>query len=154
MNRKIRICTLLAALILALAGTAAAEQQLILPDGGHIITLPDGLSVLPRDAGTAELYAVYGKEDLELEVFIYPGNGRSVEENAQALADAGREAEIREVGGVSMLCYREMDEADGALCIGYMYPVNGAFVELSFWYASEAAAAETVTIMNSFRELP
>ena len=134
-----------------LPGAGCAEgRTVILPDGAHQIRLPADMEVLTPEKGVERLWAVYGMRDLELEIFTYTGNGLSPQENAERLTEAGSEAEIREIAGVSFLVYRDRDEADGALCIGYMYPVGDTFVELSFWYGSTEAGEQTKEIMETF----
>ena len=147
-----KITALLLSAFLLLGG-ALAEQEVILPDGAHSLMLPEGMSALPRDPGMKELYAVFGEEGLEMEIFVYPGNGADLTENAQTLVSGGKEAEVREIRGVELLVYRDTDEADGAKCIGYMYPAGDSFVEICFWYGTNEAGLKIRSMMETFQEL-
>ncbi len=147
-----KLIALILSAFLMLSG-AFADQEVILPDGLHSLMLSEGMSALPKDPGMKELYAVFGEEGLEMEIFVYPGNGADLIENAQTLVSSGKDAEVREIGGVELLVYRDTDEADGAKCIGYMYPTGDSFVEICFWYGTNEAGLKIRSMMESFREL-
>ncbi len=147
------MAALLCLMILAAAGAAGAEVKQKLPDDKHLIVLPDSLKQIPVTRDDANLWKLFLGEDLELEIFLYRGNGLTLMENAQALTENGREAEIRLVGDTEMLCYRDRDEADGAPCIGYVYIDGNRFIELTFWYGSDEAGMMSYEIMESFQPL-
>ena len=86
-------------------------------------------------------------------LMLSEGNGADLIENAQTLVSSGKDAEVREIGGVELLVYRDTDEADGAKCIGYMYPTGDSFVEICFWYGTNEAGLKIRSMMESFREL-
>lgn len=145
-------CLLLAALLLT-AGGASAEKRQKLPDGNHTIILPDSMRLLQVTKSDTNLWRLFIGDNLELEIFLYKGNGLTLEENAQALVEAGKEAELRQVSDTVMLCYRDRDEADGAPCIGYVYEDGNRFVELTFWYGTEEAGQTALAVMESYQPL-
>ena len=150
---KVKWAAWLLCLMLLISGAAArADQQVVLPDGIHCLTLPEGMIALPVDPTLGTLTAVYGSGDLEIEIFLYSAGDANMTELAQALTANGRETEIRENGGVEMLVYRDQDEADGALCIGYMYRAEDYAVEICFWYSTTEAGEQSRRIMETFRE--
>ena len=130
---------------------AWAEQELTLPDGIHCLELPDSLRYTPPTEEESYLWAIYLDDSFEMEVFLYPSGGMTLEETVLALAENGRVAELREIDGVEMLCYRDQDEVDGARCIGYVYPVEDQFMEITFWYGTNEAGEMAADIMETFR---
>ncbi len=146
------LCVLLALLLLT-AGAAAAEKKQKLPDGNHTIILPDDMQMLQVTKSDTNLWRLFIGENLELEIFLYKGNGLTLEENALTLTEAGKEAELRQISDTVMLCYRDLDEADGAPCIGYVYVDGDRFIELTFWYGSEEAGQTALSVMESFQPL-
>ncbi len=146
------LCVLLALVLLA-AGAAAAEKKQKLPDGSHTIILPEDMQMLQVTRSDTNLWRLFVGDNLELEIFLYKGNGMTLEENALALTEAGKEAELRQIGDTVMLCYRDRDEADGAPCIGYVYVDGDRFIELTFWYGSEEAGQTALAVMESFQPL-
>ena len=91
------------------------------------------------------------KPDLEMLVFAYNAGGTSLETLAEALTEAGRDAQIREINSERFLVYQDRDDADGAACVGYSYLYQGWMIEITFFYGSQAAADMTAVIMESFR---
>ncbi len=152
--RKKTAALLMAALLFVFGG-ALGELRQKLPDGNHTIIVPDSLKAVWVTRDDPNLWRLFlGQNlDLELEIFSYKGNGKTLMENALELTEAGREVEIRQVADTEMLCYRDRDEADGAPCIGYVYIHGDRFVELTFWYGSEEAGETTLAIMESFQPL-
>ncbi len=150
MKKAAALCVFI---FLLVTGCAGAEKVQKMPDENHTITLPDSLKPSRITKDDPNLWRLFLGEDLELEIFVYQGNGLTLEENALALTEAGKEAELRLVGDTVMLCYRDLDEADGAPCIGYVYVDGERFVEITFWYGSEEAGETTLAIMESFQPL-
>ena len=75
----------------------------------------------------------------------------TLRESAEKLAANGMEAELREVNGVEMLVYRLTDDTDGTPCIGYVFMDGTQMVEVFFWYATQEAADQSKTIMETIR---
>ena len=107
-GRKGRILalTLAAAILLGCCGSATAElileqdTEAILPDGEHRITLPAGMISLTPDPEESDLKGIFLREpDLEMLVYAYDGQGSTVRGLAKALREAGRDAEVRRIGG-------------------------------------------------------
>ena len=134
-----------------MGGTAGADAML--PDGLHRLTLPAGMVSQTPDADETNLKGIFLREpDLEMLVFAYPANGATVETLAESLAEAGREAQVRQISGELFLVYQDRDEADGAPCVGYSYLYKDWMIEISFFYSTQEAADLTKTIMESFRQ--
>ena len=129
------------------------DTDAMLPDGQHLLTLPAGMISQTPDGDETNLKGVFLREpDLEMLVFAYRANGATVEGLAEALKEAGREAQVREIDGQMFLVYQDRDEADGTPCVGYSYLYKDWMIEISFFYSSQEAADLTKTIMESFRE--
>ncbi len=148
-----KTAALLTAALLFVFGGALGELRQKLPDGNHTIIVPDSLKAVRVTRDDPNLWRLFLGRDLELEIFVYKGNGKTLMENALELSEAGRDVEIRQVADTEMLCYRDRDEADDAPCIGYVYVHGDRFVELTFWYGSEEAGETTLAIMESFQPL-
>ncbi len=156
MNRRVArtlVCFTLLLVLTAGATGAGAARAILLPDGVYAFAIPDALEWVPPDRSEQPLRGIWLSEELglELEIFLYPAGGRTLEETATALTEAGRSAEIRDIGGLPVLCYRDLDEADGAPCIGYVYLLADQFTELTFWYGTEQAGEMTRAIMETLR---
>ncbi len=144
-----RLLCLIAGLML-LAGCAFAEQAVALPGGRYVISVPDELRYSgPRKTDSA-LFA-YVSPNLEMDVFDYDSGRNTTQDLAQRMAREGIDTEIRRVNGLEMIVYRTVDPSDGALCIGYILIDGGRVTELSFWYATNEAAAKIEKIMQSIR---
>ncbi|MBO4292174.1 MAG: hypothetical protein J5898_09735 [Lachnospiraceae bacterium] len=146
-------------LLLLLSGNAGGEilltndTEAMLPDGVHLITMPAGMISQIPDPEESDLKGIFiRKPDLEMLVFAYNAGGTSVEALAEALREAGRETQIREISGERFLVYQDRDEADGAACVGYSYMYQGWMIEIAFFYGSQEAADLTAKIMESFHE--
>lgn len=128
-----------------------ADTAAMMPDGTHCVTLPAGMIFQMPSPEEKDLKGVFLRApDLEMLVFAYDAQGKTVEELTQSLINAGRNAEIREVAGEQFLVYRETDDADGASCIGYGYLHDGWMIETAFFYGSQEAADLSTRIMESF----
>ena len=146
-------------ILLLLAGSARGDillkddMEAMLPDGVHLITLPAGMISQTPDPEESDLKGIFiRKPDLEMLVFAYEADGASVESLAEALTEAGREAQVREINGERFLVYQDRDDADGAACVGYSYLYQGWMIEISFFYGSQEAADLTAKIMESFHK--
>ena len=154
---KKRIACLALAVLLAVAGCAFAEQELVLPQSRYALTVPDGMTFSAPGDNDSGVYACFSEEiALEIDYTAYPletareaGMAATLQETAEKLAQQGKEAELRLVGGIEMLCYRQQDETDGTPCVGYIFEEDGWIIEIDFWYATEEAAEMTVKIMES-----
>ncbi len=154
---KKRIGAALMAVLLYLCGPAlgdvvlTAETDAMMPDGVHCVTLPAGMVFQMPSSEEKDLKGVFLRApDLEMLVFAYDAQGKTVEELTQNLTKAGRTAEIRELAGERFLVYRETDEADGASCVGYGYLYGKWMIETVFFYGSQVAADLSTVIMESF----
>ncbi|MBR2824520.1 MAG: hypothetical protein IKE24_12655 [Clostridia bacterium] len=147
---------LLCCLLFGLAGAEVRlteETDVLLPDGVHRLTLPGGMVSLTPDADEPDLKGIFLREpDLEMLVFAYAAHGATAESLAQALAAAGRDAQVRDIHGERFLVYRDRDEADGTPCVGYGYMYGDWLIEISFFYSTQEAADLTKTIMESFHQ--
>ncbi len=156
MKRTIVMLTALI-MMLTVAGTALGDIRLekdteaMLPDGEHLITLPAGMLSQTPDPEETALKGIFQREpDLEMLVFAYLREGKTVDDMAQDLAAAGRDAQVREIGGERFLVSQDQDEADGAYYVGYSYIYGDWVIEIAFFYSSQEAADLTKTIMESF----
>ena len=148
------VCFLVCAM---LAGSCAlAEQQVKLPNSRYVIDVPDWMR-FKEDEQYPEIHA-YTSEMMEIDYTSYPREAAlaqdptgSLRKTAEALAAAGGEAELREINGIEMICFRTVDDADGAPCIGYVFEDEGWMIEVDFWYATQEAANLTETIISSIR---
>ena len=95
----------------------------------------------------------WGERSLRMEIdfFIYASEGLALADAAQAMTEAGMDAEIRYVNGIEMLCGVSEDPADGAPCISYGMVCGENIVEITFWCADQEAANLTKPIMESIR---
>lgn len=144
---------LLAALLLAacLTGAAAEEREIPLPDGRHFLRIPAEMIFQEPAPDENTLKGIYLLEpDLEMLIFSYEVRDATVHTLAAALQDAGRQAEVREIGGTEFLVFQDRDEADGAPCIGYSFIQDGRMTEITFFYATQAAMDLTMIIMESY----
>ena len=148
----------IAAMILfLLCGSASGEAELMsdteamMPDGLHFVTIPAGMIFQMPDPEETNLKGIFmRKPDLEMLVFAYDAQGKTVEDLTAALSEAGRTVEIREIAGERFLVYRDIDHADGTPCIGYAYLYEGWMIETSFFCGSQEAADLSTKIMESF----
>ncbi len=140
------------ALCLAIcAGALAADREYQLPDGKHFLLLPQEMTWQQPSQEETNLKGIWLLQpDLEMLVFTYEAQNATVQSLAEALTAAGRTAEVREIGGEQFLVFQDVDESDGASCLGYSYLADGMMVEISFFYSSQAAMDLTQIIMESF----
>ena len=145
---------LAAALCLGVCAQALAEEQeYLLPDERHYLRVPVEMEWQQPYQDETSLKGIWlMPPDLEMLVFAYDAEGRTVQELAEALVDAGKTAEVREIAGQDFLVFQDLDEEDGALCVGYSYVNDRMMVEISFFYASQAAMDLTQVIMESFHQ--
>ena len=144
-------------ILLLLCGSASCEVELMteteamMPDGLHCVTIPAGMIFQTPDSEETDLKGIFlRKPDLEMLVFAYNANGKTVEDLAESLAKAGRNVEIRELAGEHFLVYQDIDHADETPCIGYAYLYEGWMIETSFFCGSQEAADLSTKIMESF----
>lgn len=142
--------------IVFLFGCAAAEQTVAIPESRYVIDVPDGMVYSAPEEYDLGVHA-YISETLEMDYRCDPreetvfGQAETLQKTAETLAESGADVEMREVNGIEMLVYRVTDEADGAPCIGYVFEDGGRIVEIFFWYATQEAADQTKTIMETVR---
>lgn len=146
---------LLLALICGLSlwcGLAGAENTTVmLPDGRHSVQIPAEMEYQAPAAEEKDLRGIFlMPPDLEMLVFAYDMPGMTIQGLAETLTGAGRTAETREIGGKEFLVFQDTDEADGTSCVGYSYLEGNQMVEVTFFYATQAAMDLTWTIMESF----
>ena len=154
---KKRVCLVLIGILL-LGCCAQAEQTVILPNSHYELLVPDWMEYSDPVDGDQGVEA-YISKDLEMDYISYTkeqaaerGLKDTLKESARFLNDNGMKAELRKVQGIEMLCYRVQDEADGTRCVGYAYISEDRMTEISFFYATQAAADLTASIMESFQE--
>lgn len=154
---KTVICILVC--IALVFGCAAAEQEVVLPGGRYAIDVPDRLDYSDPVDGDAGMEA-YISEDLEIDFIAYEkaeavalGMPETLKEAAKQQRAEGKKTEIRKVNGIEMLVFRTEDEEDGAPGIVYVIDDGEWIVEIEFWYATQEAADETKTIMETIREI-
>ena len=143
---------LLAGLLAAAAAPGTAEETgtVLLPGEHYTLRVPADMERLEGEEDEPLLFAFVG-EDLELDVFAYETDGKTLTETAQELAAEGAETEIREVNGIETLCFHVLDESDGAPGIGYVFADGAGVVELVFWYGTAEAAGRTEEIINTLQ---
>ncbi len=149
-----RIAGILAGLLaaLTLASAAAEGREILLPDGAHRLTVPAEMEWQEPAGDETDLKGILlMPPELEMLIYAYDAQGLTVQGAAEALADAGRTAEVREIAGTEFLVFQDRDEADEAPCVGYSYISGEMMVEISFFYASQAAMDLTRDIMESFQ---
>ncbi len=155
MARRI-FALLLAGLLLLGWGPAAAQttgREILLPDGQSVLTLPEDMVSTPVSPEESDLWADYQrKPDLEMLIFTYRAGNSDPRKMAETLVEAGRTAEVREIGGVEFLVFQDRDEADGALCVGYAFVSGETLIEITFFYGSQEAMDRTYEIMESFHQ--
>ena len=141
-----------------LLGYAAAEQAVLLPGGRYVIDVPDEMAYSAPEAGDFGVEA-YISESLEMDYISYlrtegaaRGMAETLKETAEACAAQGLDVELRKVNDTEMLCFRTVDEADGASCIGYVFEDGDQYIEIDFWYATQEAAEKTAEIISSVRK--
>jgi len=148
-----------AALLLALicgmslwGGLAGAENTTVmLPDGRHSIQIPAEMEYQAPAEEESDLRGIFlMPPELEMLVFAYEQPGLTIQELAETLTNAGRIAETRDIGGKEFLVFQDTDEADGTSCVGHGYLEGNQMVEVTFFYATQAAMDLTRTIMESF----
>ena len=143
-----KLAALLAA-VMMLMGFALADQTVTLPGGNYKISIPDDMTYSSQSRSDLPQFSfAYFSQTLEMDVFFYSSGGRSIMEMAEMLQADGVGAEVRQIGGRQMLCYRMTDEADGSKCIVYSMLDGGQVIEILFWYANSSAASQTEKIIS------
>ena len=152
-----RKITALLICMLFLFSCAAAEQEVLLPGDRYAVDVPDWMDYSDPVDGTAGVDA-YVSKDLEMDYFSYLktdavqlGMADTLRGTAEERAASGADVELRKVNGIEMLCFRLIDEEDGAPCIGYVFEDGDMLIEIDFWYATQEAADETKAIMETIR---
>ena len=143
---------ILAVLTACLAGALGEGQEILLPDGVHRMTVPKEMVWQEPSSEESDLKGILlMPPELEMLVFAYESPAENVQVLAEALTNAGRPAEVREIAGMEFLVFQDRDDADGASCVGYSYLSGNLMTEISFFYSSQAAMDLTQTIMESFQ---
>ena len=144
---------------LVLFSWAAAEQLVVLPGGRYTVSVPDGMEYSEPVDGDYGVEA-YVSPELEMVLISYTkedavrlGLGQSLKETAELQREQGMDSEIRNVNGIEMLCFRTIDEADNAPCIGYVFEDGDLMIEIDFWYSTQEAGDMTKLIMESIQLL-
>ena len=151
--RRTGILLLALCLLLGTAYGALAEQVVRLPGTGCELTLPDDMQLHESrsdDADSGMLFA-YLSPALEIDFFTYTADG-DLRIAAENMAAAGREAELRTVNGIEMICARLHDGTDNVDGVTYAFRAGEKIVEIIFWYSDQEAAELTKTIIASLRE--
>ena len=141
---------ILAAMIL-LAGCAAADEVVQLPESRYAVSLPDGMVYDGSAAEDGEAFAcVY--EEILLEIHFYRFEAGMTETVADALAKGAEDITPVPVNGVDMIAFRYPAQDDGWKAVGYMMQDGDATQMILFWYGTPEAAEMTKTIMESIGE--
>ena len=107
-----KICCFLVLAVL-LCGCALAEREVPLPNSRYAVNVPDWMR-FKADPAYPDIGA-YVSEMLEMDFTSYPrgtgadGQEKPLKETAEALVSAGAEAELREINGIEMVCFRTTD---------------------------------------------
>ena len=156
MIRKL-ICMLVCGVLMF--GSAFAEQEVTLPGGRYALDVPDWMEYSDAVDGDAGVEA-YISEELEMDFVSYPketaiefGMPETLKETAKEKRAEGIKVEIRKINGIEMLVFRVQDEEDDAQGIVYVFEDGELIIEINFWYATQEAADETKTIMETIREI-
>lgn len=158
MKYRMRIISVILVSLILLFSSALAEQRVTLPNSRYVIEVPDWMHY-SEPANEFDGVEAYLSETLEIDYTSYPkatligaGTAGSLRQVAEITAAKGKEAELRSVNGIEMLCFRTMDESDKTPCIGYVFEDGNWIVEIDFWYATEEAANLTAAIISSIHE--
>ena len=137
--------------ILLLAGCAAADETVRLPESRYAMTLPDGMVYDGPTPESGEAFAcVY--EEILLEVHFFRFETGMTEALADELSKGAEEITPVSVNGVDMIAFRYPPQDDGWKAIGYILQDGDATQKIVFWYATKEAAEMTKTIMESIGE--
>ena len=146
-----KVMAMLMAGILLLAGCAAADEAVRLPESRYAVTLPDGMVYDGPTAESGEAFAcVY--EEVLLEVHFFRLEAGMTEAVADALAKGAEEITPVSVNGVDMIAFRYPPQDDGWKAVGYILQDGEATQVILFWYGTPEAAERTKTIMESIGE--
>ena len=141
-------------LALLCTGSALADLRVQLPmDSRCTLTLPEGMVYdgpgEEDEAAFAWVSTVYG---LEADFICADGSGiRYLEDMIPELEAQGMEyIETVQINGIDMMvcCYTPDDPADMP-CIAYIFRDGSQIQMIEFWYADQAGADMTRTIMES-----
>ena len=148
-----RIAALVFVLLLVMAGTAFADQDVQLKGTRYTLTLPDSMEYDgPGNPGKADF--AYVSESLGLEILFTSANGSGLQQLADMipnLADEVDDPRMTTVNGVEMIVYRvTADDPDGK-AVGYILRDGDKVWQIEFWYTSQTAADMTKTIMESIQ---
>ena len=137
---------------------ASADRQVRLPNSRYTIDVPEYMRRSEPGPGDAGVFA-FSCEMMEINYSTYSkqealdsGMPENLLDAAKDRAARGAETELRSVNGIEMLCFRTVDEADGAPCIGYVFEDGEWLVEVDFWYANDEAARLAGKVISSIRE--
>ena len=138
-------------------GCAKADRTVQLPQSRYVIDVPDWMRYSAEDSEHS--MEAYTSEMLEIDYTCYPkssvlrdGETDSLRVLAEKSVAKGMEAELRQINGIEMVCYRLTDASDDAPCIGYLFEDGDMLVEIDFWYATQEAADLTGKIISTIRE--
>ena len=149
---KKAFCMMLALAMLAAAGSAAADQAVRLPESRYTLILPDSMEYDGPTPDSDEAFAyVSGELGLEISFFRYDARGANLADLRPKILEKGADdVQITAINGVEMLVYRIAPyDASGMKCIGYILVEGNTVQEIVFWYATDAAAKATKSIMES-----
>ncbi len=148
------VAAILAAILL-LAGCAAADERVRLPESRYALTLLDGMIYDGPTPDSHEVFAWVSEEiGLEISFFRFSAQEASLTDIlADALAKGAEDIRMMTVNGVDMLGFRYPPaDGSGMKGIGYILQDGDATLEILFWYATQEAADATKTIMESIGE--
>ena len=146
--------------LIMMLGAALADQAVALPGERYSLTVPDEMEYSPKNTHDSAQspyfqYAYYSsKLELEMDVFVYPNGGITLQRLAEEMAAKGQTVEIRRISGQELLCYMGQDSpdtSDGAPYIGYVLMDGDQAIEITFWYATQKGMDKTAEIMNTLR---
>ena len=143
-----RIAALFFALLLVMAGTAFADQDVQLKGTRYTLTLPDSMEYDgPGNPGKADF--AYVSASLGLEILFTSANGNGLQQLADMipnLADDVEDLQMTMVNGVEMLVYRVTASNPDGKAIGYILRDGDKVWQIEFWYTNQTAADMTKTV--------
>jgi hypothetical protein len=144
-----RLAVLLLACLM-LCGCALAEQEVALPGERFALQLPDDMQYnMQGRSDVPQFQFAYFNKKLEMDVFAYYSEGKTLAEMRDMLRKDDVKPEIRKIAGVELLSYSMTDESGSTMCTAFSMLDGDQVIEILFWYAEDSAAKQAEGIMNT-----